>query len=68
MVNSKKEWGMWWDICLKRDLKQEISGKKKKAINYHKKETGNGRIFVYKTKEGLSPRPPPPYYLSQIFC
>jgi len=51
----------------KKDLRQEISGKEEENRKLPQKETGNGRILVYKTKEGLGAPRPPPHYLSQNF-
>ncbi len=50
----------------KKDLRQETSGKEEENCKLPQKETGNSRILIYKTKEGLG-APHPPYYLSQNF-
>jgi len=39
-------------------LRQETSGKEEENCKLPQKKTGNGRILVYKTKEGLGAPPP----------
>ncbi len=51
----------------KKDMRQETFGKEEENCKLPQKETGNGRILVYKTKEGLGAPRPPPHYLSQNF-